>query len=135
MSPNGLSEEGQHSTARDMARLARRAYRHPVIRDAVMTREYSFKHNSGKVRPLENTNRLLWTSPYCNGLKTGFTNAAGLCLISSGQKDGAEVIAVVLGSSSKHRWNDSQSLLHWALGVDDTKKDEKIPADQTAQKK
>lgn len=122
LSPNGLSEEGQYSTARDMARLARETYRHPVIRDAVITREYSFKHNSGKVRTLGNTNRLLWSSPYCNGLKTGFTNAAGRCLISSGMKDGAEVIAVVLGSNSKNVWKDSQSLLHWALGVDDTAK-------------
>lgn len=121
LSPNGLSEEGQYSTARDMARLARQAYRHPVIRDAVSTKVFSFKHNSGKVRELGNTNHLLWTSPYCNGLKTGFTNAAGKCLISSGQKDGAEVIAVVLGSTAKLIWKDSQSLLHWALGVDDSK--------------
>jgi serine-type D-Ala-D-Ala carboxypeptidase (penicillin-binding protein 5/6) len=121
LSPNGLSEEGQYSSARDMARLARQAYRHPVIRDAVCTKVFSFKHNSGKVRDLGNTNHLLWTSPYCNGLKTGFTNAAGKCLISSGQKDGAEVIAVVLGSTPKLIWKDSQSLLHWALGVDDSK--------------
>jgi serine-type D-Ala-D-Ala carboxypeptidase (penicillin-binding protein 5/6) len=99
LSPNGLSEEGQYSSARDMARLARQAYRHPVIRDAVCTKVF----------------------PYCNGLKTGFTNAAGKCLISSGQKDGAEVIAVVLGSTPKLIWKDSQSLLHWALGVDDSK--------------
>ncbi|MEZ5328009.1 MAG: D-alanyl-D-alanine carboxypeptidase family protein [Verrucomicrobiales bacterium] len=121
LTPNGLSKEGQYSTARDMARLARQAYRRPAIRDAVMTKTYSFKHNNGKVRDLGNTNHLLWTSPYCNGLKTGFTNAAGKCLISSGQKDGAEVIAVVLGATSKTIWKDSQSLLHWALGVDDTK--------------
>ncbi|MDA0811229.1 MAG: D-alanyl-D-alanine carboxypeptidase [Verrucomicrobia bacterium] len=121
LSPSGLSEEGQYSTARDMARLARQAYRHPVIRDAVSTKTFSFKHNSGKVKDLGNTNRLLWTSPYCNGLKTGFTNAAGKCLISSGQKDGAEVIAVVLGSTAKLIWKDSQSLLHWALGVDESK--------------
>lgn len=122
LTPNGLSADGQYSTARDMARLARASYRQPAIREAVFTREYAFKHNSGRVRTLTNTNRLLKLSPFCNGLKTGFTNAAGRCLISSGEKDGAEVIAVVLGSTSKAIWNDSQSLLHWALGVDDSAK-------------
>ena len=122
LTPNGLTEEGQYSTARDMARLARATYNQPVIRDAISTRDFDFKHNSGRVRALKNTNRLLVTSPYCNGMKTGFTNAAGRCLISSGQNDGAEVIVVVLGSTSKSIWNDSQSLLHWALGVDGSKK-------------
>ena len=130
LTPSGLSEEGQYSTARDMARLARESYRQPAIRDAVITQEFNFKHNNGKLRSLWNTNRLLWTSPYCNGLKTGFTNAAGRCLISSGQKDGAEVIAVVLGSTSKSVWNDSQSLLHWALGVDDSEKEEDAPEEK-----
>ena len=122
LSPNGLSEEGQYSTARDMARLARESYKRPVIRDAIFTREYKFTHNHGYVRQLRNTNRLLWSSPYCNGMKTGYTNAAGRCLISSGHREGAEVIAVVLGSTSRSIWKDSQSLLHWALGVDDSKK-------------
>ena len=107
-----------------MARLARAAYRMPVIRTAVSTKQMNFKHTHGRVRSIGNTNRLLWSSPYCNGLKTGFTNAAGRCLISSGQKDGAEVISVVLGSTKQSVWRESQKLLHWALGVDDSTKKE-----------
>jgi D-alanyl-D-alanine carboxypeptidase (penicillin-binding protein 5/6) len=121
LTPNGLSQEGQYSTARDMARLARAAYQNPVIRRAVFTKQMQFKHNHGRVRTLRNTNRLLSTSPYCNGLKTGFTNAAGRCLISSGQSEGAEVIAVVLGSTRTSVLDDSRRLLHWALGVEEEK--------------
>ena len=53
-------------------------------------------------------------------MKTGFTNAAGRCLVSSGEFNGRDVIAVVLGSNEKHVWQDSESLLRWAL---------KVPAD------
>ena len=64
---------------------------------------------------LENTNRVLKTLPYCDGLKTGTTNASGRCLISSGSLNGRAVIAVVLKSNSANIWSDSTKLLRWAL--------------------
>ena len=64
-----------------------------------------------------NTNKLLSKSPYCNGLKTGYTRASGNCLISSGKNGSREVIIVVLGSNSGNIWKDSEKLMHWALGT------------------
>ena len=116
--PNGLPLEGQHSTARDMALLAWECYQQPFIRECVKTKTLRMKLGCGIVREGTNTNRLLRENECCNGMKTGFTYAAGNCLISSGVKDGRERIIVVLGSSSGYIVKDSESLLEWALRYD-----------------
>ncbi|MFZ9931636.1 MAG: D-alanyl-D-alanine carboxypeptidase family protein [Chthoniobacterales bacterium] len=115
INPNGLPADGQHSTARDMAIIARNAYAHPVLRRIVATKSFEFHFADGRVRELVNTNRVLRTASFCNGMKTGYTNAAGHCLVSSGQNNGRDVIAVVLGSNKKHVWDDSRKLLEWGL--------------------
>ena len=113
--PHGLTEPGQYSTARDMAIAARAAYRSPLVRAYASTKSYTFRFNDGRTRLLENTNKVLKTLPYCNGLKTGTTNASGRCLVSSGSLNGRSVIVVVLKSNSPNIWTDSTKLLRWAL--------------------
>lgn len=113
--PHGLTEPGQYSTARDMAIAARAAYRSPLLRSYVSTKAYTFRYHSGRTRLLENTNKVLKTLPYCNGMKTGTTNASGRCLVSTGALNGRSVVAVVLKSNSAHIWTDSSKLLSWAL--------------------
>lgn len=113
--PHGLTEKGQFSTARDIAKLARHAYRQASIRKPLTVRNYNFVHNSGKVSKLTNTNRLLKSLPFATGMKTGTTRASGKCLVASGSLHGRTVIAVVLGSTPAAIWNDSESLLRWAL--------------------
>lgn len=113
--PHGLTEEGQFSTARDMARLARAAYRHSAIRGPMTIREYNFVHNDGTIHKLTATNKLLKRLPWVTGMKTGTTRASGKCLIASGSLNGRTVIAVVLGSTPQAVWNDSEKLLRWAL--------------------
>jgi serine-type D-Ala-D-Ala carboxypeptidase (penicillin-binding protein 5/6) len=113
--PHGLTEPNQFSTARDMAIAARAAYRSPLIRSFTSLKAFAFRFNDGRTRVLENTNRVLKTLPYCDGLKTGTTNASGRCLISSGSLNGRAVIAVVLKSNSANIWSDSTKLLRWAL--------------------
>lgn len=115
INPNGLPASGQYSTARDMARVARVAYRNPTLRQIMNTKNYNFRFSSGKVVPLRNTNRLLRTYSFCNGMKTGYTNAAGHCLISSGSHNGRDVIAVVLGSSKGVVAQESAKLLAHGL--------------------
>lgn len=115
INPNGLPQSGQYSTARDMAIAARAAYRSPLIRSFTATKAMTFRFNDGRTRDLENTNRLLKTVPYCDGLKTGTTNAAGRCLVASGSLNGRSVIAVVLKSNTPNIWKDSSKLLAWAL--------------------
>ncbi len=115
VNPNGLPAEGQYSTARDMAIIARNAYANPVLRGIVATKSFEFRFADGRVREMVNTNRVLRTVPFCTGMKTGYTDAAGHCLVSSGHGDRRDVIAVVLGSNKSRVWNDSQKLLEWGL--------------------
>ena len=112
---HGLTEEGQESTARDMAKLAIVAHRDEHICDAVQLEAVDFP-KKGWTDKLQNSNKLLPLS-FVTGMKTGFTNAAGRWLVSSGEFNGREVIVVVLGSNGEHVWKDSESLLRWALKV------------------
>lgn len=115
LNPHGLTEPGQYSTARDMAIAAREAYRSPLLRSYVATRSFTFRFNDGRTRYLENTNKVLKQLPYCNGMKTGTTNASGRCLVSTGTLNGRAVICVVLKSNTPNIWSDSSKLLRWAL--------------------
>lgn len=115
LNPHGLTEPGQHSTARDMAIAARAAYRSPLLRSFSATKGYTFRYSDGRTRFLENTNKVLKSLPYCNGMKTGTTRASGRCLVSTGSLGGRDVIVVVLKSNSANIWSDSEKLLRWAL--------------------
>ena len=118
VNPNGLPAPSQHSTARDMAKLAIAAYRSPTIRSIVSTKVLSFHFADGHEEVFKNTNHILTDYPYCTGMKTGYTQAAGHCLISSGSNNGREVIAVVLGDRERSwLWQDSSSLLAWGLSL------------------
>lgn len=115
VNPNGLPVPGQYSSARDLAIIARAAYANPTIRSIVCLPQLVFRYANGRTRELENTNKLLRRLPYCNGMKTGYTDAAGKCLIASGTRPGKDVIVVVLGDSSGRVWRDASALLSWGL--------------------
>lgn len=115
LNPHGLPQEGQYSTARDMAIAARSAWRNQTIHSFTSLRSTTFRHSDGQVKTLQNTNKLLKRVPYCDGLKTGTTDAAGRCLISSGTLGSRSAIVVVLKSNSANIWNDSEKLLRWSL--------------------
>lgn len=117
INPNGLPVEGQYSTARDMACVARAVYYNPVLREIIKQRYFPFCYSSGKVGMLRNTNRVLRTFSFCNGMKTGYTDAAGHCLVSSGSYNGKDMIAVVLGSNKARVWDESAQLLAYGLGL------------------
>jgi D-alanyl-D-alanine carboxypeptidase (penicillin-binding protein 5/6) len=115
VNPNGLPVPGQYSSARDLSLIARAAYANPTIRSIVCLPQLVFRYANGRTRELENTNKLLRRLPYCNGMKTGYTDAAGKCLIASGTRPGKDVIVVVLGDSSSRVWRDAGALLSWGL--------------------
>ena len=104
----------QFSTARDIARIAFLAYREPVLRRMMQQRVVYFRHNSGRVTTLKATNKLLERSGAFNGMKTGYTFAAGRCLVSSGRLNGREVILVQLGSNTKNIFDDAQRVMAWS---------------------
>lgn len=115
VNPNGLPAPGQFSTARDMARVAYAAYQNPTIRSIVNMKTLDFHFANGRVQEYKNTNRVLRNYAFCNGMKTGYTNAAGKCLIASAARDGRDVIAVVLGDTIEAIWKDAYALLSWGL--------------------
>lgn len=117
VNPNGLPSPEQHSTARDMARVARMVYFNPLLRDIIKTRHYTFQYVGGKTLPITNTNHVLRTYSFCNGMKTGYTDAAKHCLVSSGSYNGKDVIAVVYGDTKARIWNESAELLAYGLGI------------------
>ena len=102
------------STARDIARIAFVAYREPVLRRMMQQRAVYFRHNNGRVTVLKATNKLLERSPAFNGMKTGYTDAAGRCLVSSGRLNGREVILVQLGSNTRNIFDDAQRVMAWS---------------------
>ena len=120
VTPTGLPADDQYSTARDMARVARAAYFNPLLREIMRTKHCMFRYATGKTIPLQNTNRVLRTYSFCNGMKTGYTDAAGHCLVSSGSWGGKDMIAVVLGSNKARVWQESALLLAYGLGIDNT---------------
>lgn len=115
---NGLpSPPGQYSTARDLSRLGLASLQNPTMRSITSTRSYVFRMADGTPRTLTNTNQVLRHFPNCTGLKTGYTNAAGRCLVSSASGNGKTVVAVILGSSSPTVWQESEALLRYGLGM------------------
>ena len=115
VNPHGLPAP-QHSTARDMARIAFRAYHNSDLREAMAMREYCFRYANGRICILEPTNKLLLRSPFFNGMKTGYTDTAGKCLISSYSRGGHELILVQLGSHARYVFDDAQRMMQWATG-------------------
>lgn len=113
--PHGLDVEEHYSTAYDMALITRYALNNKVINEIVGTNSITVKFGK-TVKTFSNTNRLLRTYLYADGVKTGFTNGANRCLISSATKDDLRVICVVLGADTTDiRFNDSKALLDYAL--------------------
>ena len=115
INPNGLPKSGQFSTARDMARIAFAAYHNPTLREFVRLPGLIFTYSSGRQRFLEPTNKLVIRSTIFNGMKTGYTDASGRCLVSSASDRGREVILVQLGGTHHTLWDDAQRLLLWGL--------------------
>ncbi len=112
---HGLTEKGQYSTARDIAILMRKVVRVPVLRSYMGTSGFYFRPPGRKKRWLGNTNKLLKRLKYCMGGKTGYTRAAGRCLVTYGELRGRSVIVVCLGSTPAKIWDDSSKLLKWSL--------------------
>ena len=117
VNPNGLPVPDQYSTASDMAKIARAAHANPTLRPIMATKYLSFRYADGHIHMLRNTNQTMRENWFCTGMKTGYTDRAKHCLVSSGEHNGREVISVILGSSKERIFSDSARLLRWALGL------------------
>ena len=117
VNPHGLTAVDHYSTAFDLAWITRYALTNPIFATIVNTRETSIdwldKRGKEHDQNLRNTNKLLWLLEEVDGVKTGTTNQAGPCLISSATRKNQQLIAVVLHDHS--RWNDSMQLLKYGF--------------------
>jgi D-alanyl-D-alanine carboxypeptidase (penicillin-binding protein 5/6) len=114
----GLPYEGMVSTARDLSLLARAIIQDHPEHYSIYSEKY-FKYNNIN-QP--NRNRLLWRDSSVDGLKTGHTNAAGYCLVSSAKRRDMRLISVVMGTDSeKARARETQKLLSYGFRHYDTK--------------
>lgn len=96
-SPNGLDDTG-YSSAADLVRLTRAAYRSPGFPSVVATRFHTVESLDAKPRIVQNRNVLLWLYPGAIGVKTGYTSPAGFCLVGAAQRGDERLVAVVLGA-------------------------------------
>ncbi len=114
----GLPDENHYTTARDMATLARAI----VNEFPEYYKWYSMKEFKYNDIEQQNRNSLLWRDPSVDGMKTGHTDDAGYCLVSSAKRDGMRVVSVVLGTSSaKARIDGSQALINYGFRFFETR--------------
>jgi D-alanyl-D-alanine carboxypeptidase (penicillin-binding protein 5/6) len=114
-SPNGLDDTG-HSTARDLALLTLAAERLPGFADVVATRVHSIPSPEGDPRIVQNRNALLWLYPGAEGVKTGFTSAAGFCIVATAARADERLLAVVLGEPDE-AFSDAATLLNYGFAA------------------
>ncbi len=127
VNPNGTENENHYSSARDLAIIAREAMQNDIFREVVGRKEYDLpatnmrKKEEWQLGHLGYTNQLLNSrSPYYSevtGIKTGYTDKAGKCLVSSAvNPDGMELIGVVLGADNDQiLYSESQALLEYGF--------------------
>ena len=106
--PNGLDSPNHYSTAKDLAKLACYAMDNPVFRQTVSTKQMKIGQ-----RYLTNHNKLLWHVEGADGVKTGYTKAAGRILVSSAARNGRRIVAVTLNDPDD--WQDHAQLLEAGL--------------------
>ena len=113
--PHGLDKEGHYTTAYELAMLTNYALNNETFYNLVGTKTANVTIN-GNYRVVSNTNELLGNLDGVYGVKTGFTNGANRCLVSSCKRNNLDIICVVLGADTKKfRTNDSIQLIEYCF--------------------
>lgn len=115
ITPHGLDDDNHYTTAYELAILTDYALDNKIFSKIVSTKNITININ-GSLRNIYNTNELLGYMQGVNGVKTGFTNNAGRCLVTSCTRNGSQIITVVLGcDTKKQRTIDSTKLIEYAF--------------------
>ena len=126
VNPHGYHDENHYTTARDLALIAREAMKNALFRKIVSTVNYTLpRSNIQRSRTLTTSNRLLRpsTEEYNNsyyyaeaaGIKTGYHSKAGYCFVGYAERDGVELISVILYSDIYGRWTDTKKLMEYGF--------------------
>ena len=114
VTPSGLEGEGHGSSAQDMAKLAACALRSPIFREICSQESMKVRFGDPPYdRWLKNTNKLLSLCGGTYGVKTGFTDEAGRCLVSACRRNGMDLVCVTLNDPND--WNDHIALYDYAF--------------------
>jgi len=113
--PCGHDRAGQYASAADLARLAEEVMKHAEYLRLARQERISFKTAGGRAFTLRNTNALLGRYEGAIGLKTGYTEGAGNCLVALAERDGVLVLAVLL--NAPNRWWNAVGLLDRAFAA------------------
>lgn len=115
VTPHGLDEDEHYTTAEELAKMADYAMGIPKFKEIVNTKTYTVRINNNP-KTLTNTNELLGSLSGVYGIKTGFTNGAGRCLVTGCKRGNLDIITVVLGADTKKiRTSDSIKLIEYAF--------------------
>lgn len=112
--PHGLDSKNHYTTAIDLALITSKALENEMFREIVTTKNTTIKGtNENELRYLRNKNKLLTKLEGCIGVKTGFTNDAGRCLVSAVEKEGKRLVCVVLNCGPM--FEESMDILNYGL--------------------
>lgn len=113
--PHGLDNEGHYTTAYELAKMADYALNIPKFKEIVSSKSATIYIN-GYPKAINNTNNLLGSVSGVYGVKTGFTNGAGRCLVSSCKRGELDIITVVIGANTNNqRTADTKELIEYAF--------------------
>ena len=113
--PHGLDIDGHYTTAYELAKIADYALNNEEIKKIVSTKTYTVNINN-KPKVISNTNELLGNLYGVYGVKTGFTNGAGRCLVTACKRDNLDIITVIIGADTKKtRTADSIKLIEYTF--------------------
>jgi D-alanyl-D-alanine carboxypeptidase (penicillin-binding protein 5/6) len=114
--PHGLPDPTNHyTTAKDLAVITSQALQNPEFRKIVATRDFSVPLLNRPPLQISNTNKLLKSYPGANGVKTGYTEAAGDCLVAAATRGSVQLVVVLLNDDE--RWTDAANLLDYGFAV------------------
>jgi serine-type D-Ala-D-Ala carboxypeptidase (penicillin-binding protein 5/6) len=111
--PHGIDQPGHVTTARDLAIITAAAMDNPVFVQIVSSKTHIVPWGDGKPHMFINHNKMLWRAPGAIGVKTGFTEGAGNCLVSAMNRKGSTLVAVVLGTPNHYA--ESTALFDWGF--------------------
>lgn len=113
--PHGLDQPGHYTTARDLAAIAAYAMRNTAFREIVTSDDYEIPWPGHPFpRVMDNHNKFLRMYPGATGVKTGYTLGAGKCLVASAEREGRELISVILNGDDTY-WDQTARLMDYGF--------------------